>query len=83
MFRDSPVSASGVSERSEEEPDPGHVNPIATSEFTIFTPLSQSNYNNNVFQQTETRGSLERIPEAIGKSDLYSPEIASWFGKSF
>lgn len=29
--------------------DHGHVNPIANSEFTIFTPLSPPHYNNNIF----------------------------------
>ncbi|XP_050314355.1 uncharacterized protein LOC126748868 isoform X2 [Anthonomus grandis grandis] len=44
-FHNSPVLASTV-----PNSDPGHTNPLANGEFTIFTPLSvPTRYNNNVF----------------------------------
>ena len=47
-FRNSPVVASSTS-----TVDPGHVNPIANGEFTIFTPLSPPHFNNNLFLANE------------------------------
>lgn len=43
-FRDSPIVISSVSTL-----DNGLVNPISNGEFTIFSPLSPSHHNNNVF----------------------------------
>lgn len=44
------MSASVINETSLSGDDPGHVNPIANPEFTIFTPLSPPHHNNNVFR---------------------------------
>lgn len=47
VFQNSPV----VESVSSEGIDPGHVNPVANGEFTIFSPLSPSHFNNNVFHE--------------------------------
>ncbi|XP_023311897.1 uncharacterized protein LOC108913857 isoform X2 [Anoplophora glabripennis] len=71
-FRDSPVVASAASNL-----DHGHVNPIANGEFTIFTPLSTSPYNNNVFLANERI--ITRTAEDFAYEDF---DVSSWFNES-
>ncbi|KAJ8919683.1 hypothetical protein NQ315_006211, partial [Exocentrus adspersus] len=71
-FRDSPVVASAASNL-----DHGHVNPIANGEFTIFTPLSSSPYNNHVFLANERI--ITRTAEDFVHEDF---NVSSWFAGS-
>lgn len=78
-FRDSPVSASVISEQSE---DPGHVNPIATSEFTIFTPLSPPHHNNNVFRSAQAHLPTDGSQQPACKNNPNGLDLRSWFDGS-
>lgn len=68
------MSASVVSEGG----DPGHVNPIATSEFTIFTPLSPPHHNNNVFRSSQPRQPIQSRSDRI-KIEIEGVDLNSWF----
>nr|XP_022912483.1 uncharacterized protein PF11_0213-like isoform X2 [Onthophagus taurus] len=71
-FRDSPVAASVASNL-----DHGHSNPIANSEFTIFTPISPAHHNNNVFLANQRI--VNRTPDDFKYGDI---EVSSWFDGS-
>ncbi|GLV44784.1 Cadherin 96Ca [Carabus blaptoides fortunei] len=90
-FRDSPVTASVVNDStlSVTGDDPGHVNPIASSEFTIFTPLSPPHHNNNVFrthhQPVISYIQNEHVPETQNKlnnTQIDGLDVSSWFDGS-
>lgn len=64
--------------------DHGHVNPITSSEFTIFTPLSPPHQNNNVFlanQQIITRVDEDYRSGDIDLTDWYSSSHISAIGE--
>ncbi|XP_056647700.1 uncharacterized protein LOC130452439 [Diorhabda sublineata] len=70
QFRDSPVTASSIPNL-----DHGHVNPIASGEFTIFSPLSP-HFNNNVFH--EDKPNAKSIEDPLANSYDISP----WFNSN-
>ncbi|CAG9854337.1 unnamed protein product [Phyllotreta striolata] len=70
-FQNSPVGYSSSSV------DHGHVNPIANGEFTIFSPLSTSPFNNNIFHPND-----ERNARTVENSTESAYDIKSWFGQN-